>query len=59
MNFHEGHEGTRSKQKEKGHGRIKSDSCPFVSFVDTTLEKVVEGGVEPPTLRFSVACSTN
>jgi hypothetical protein len=30
-----------------------------VDFIDENIEMVPRGGIEPPTLRFSVACSTN
>jgi hypothetical protein len=30
-----------------------------VDFIDKDFEMVPRGGIEPPTLRFSVACSTN
>jgi hypothetical protein len=38
---------------------ILPDVSTFSSAIQTRCEVVPGGGIEPPTLRFSVACSTN
>jgi hypothetical protein len=36
---------------------IDFDACDLLPFL--LREMVPRGGIEPPTLRFSIACSTN
>jgi hypothetical protein len=39
--------------------RGAQDDSLSADFIDENIEMVPRGGIEPPTLRFSVACSTN